>query len=254
MKMNPSIASIGAWYLFISLAVPASARKAHAWEVEARDVAQLQQMEVAGAFDFVEIGTSDYETLIETASNTSRGLSVEPLQLYIDRLPNRPHVSKVTAAIVDDSGGDKDIAVYWVDPEDIDKHHMFPQARGCNSVGAPHAIHRDLMASGQGDLVMTARVPLLSIQELFSRYGVRSVDYLKVDTEGYDTRILSGLMRHCDAQQRPSCWPRTIHFESNWITPKADRVRTVAELKSRGYLLLFEDADNVGMVLRPMGA
>ena len=207
-----------------------------------------------GAFDFIEIGTSDYETLLETASNDTIGLSVEPLQLYLDRLPDRDRVKKVAAAITDDGAGDVtnlDIPVFWVDPEDILKHNLSFFTRGCNSVGSPHPLHTTITDWGLGCLVKSARVPLLTVEQLFHRYGVRSVGVFKVDTEGYDTRILKGLMAYCDSQRRASCWPRTIVFESNQMTPRAHLVKSVAELSARGYRLLFADEDNVGMTLRP---
>jgi len=32
-------------------------------------------------YDFVEIGTSDFDTLIEQATDTTRGISIEPVRL-----------------------------------------------------------------------------------------------------------------------------------------------------------------------------
>ena len=49
--------------------------------------------------DFVEIGTSNFETLIQLASEDSKGLSVEGLKMYQDQLPDKPNVQKVNAAI-----------------------------------------------------------------------------------------------------------------------------------------------------------
>ena len=49
--------------------------------------------------DFVEIGTSNFETLIQLASEDSKGLSVEGLKMYQDELPDKPGVVKVNAAI-----------------------------------------------------------------------------------------------------------------------------------------------------------
>ena len=46
-------------------------------------------------YDFIEVGTSDFHTLIQECSDESVGLSVEPISKYLDRLPNKPNVSKV---------------------------------------------------------------------------------------------------------------------------------------------------------------
>lgn len=44
--------------------------------------------------DFIEIGTSDFDTIIQ--SNTYKhGLSIEPIKYYIDRLPNKEGVKKL---------------------------------------------------------------------------------------------------------------------------------------------------------------
>ena len=44
--------------------------------------------------DFIEIGTSDFNTLIQAAGPAAHGLSIDPISLYLDRLPNRPGCKK----------------------------------------------------------------------------------------------------------------------------------------------------------------
>ena len=43
-------------------------------------------------YDFIEIGTSDFQTLIEEASDEAIGLSVEPISYYLNKLPNPKNV------------------------------------------------------------------------------------------------------------------------------------------------------------------
>ena len=43
-------------------------------------------------YDFVEIGTSDFNTLLQS-SKDQRGLSIEPLKIYLDKLPNKKNQS-----------------------------------------------------------------------------------------------------------------------------------------------------------------
>ena len=43
-------------------------------------------------FDFVEIGTSDFDTLIAAADQNTIGLSIEPIREYLDRLPSKNFV------------------------------------------------------------------------------------------------------------------------------------------------------------------
>ena len=36
-------------------------------------------------YDFIEIGTSDFDTLIESSDDNVVGLSIEPIKYYLDR-------------------------------------------------------------------------------------------------------------------------------------------------------------------------
>ena len=47
-------------------------------------------------YDFIEIGTSDFDTLLETTTNKI-GISIEPLKYYLDSLPNNDKVIKVNS-------------------------------------------------------------------------------------------------------------------------------------------------------------
>ena len=44
-------------------------------------------------YNFIEIGTSDFRTIAETATNDKTGLCVEPLKHYLDALPNKDNIT-----------------------------------------------------------------------------------------------------------------------------------------------------------------
>lgn len=219
---------------------------------------------VTGAhFDFVEIGTSDFDTLLHTARDGMRGLSVEPLCHYLDALPNRTGMAKVCAAVTGDAadgaGGTAPATadVYFVHPDDIARHGLNNYLRGCSSLGAPHpTAGRELAARGLSHLQRSLTVPVVSVSQLFTRHGIASLDAFKVDTEGHDAAILAGLMSYCDGQPSPaaraSCWPRRIQFESNILTPRAVLVETVAGLARRGYALVTATEDDTLLEYRPL--
>ena len=82
-------------------------------------------------YDFIEIGTSDSNTLVARAKPSMRGLSVEPVRQYLDRLPNRPLVKKVNAAISNVSGITD---IYYV-PDAVRIVHGLPSwMKGTNSI------------------------------------------------------------------------------------------------------------------------
>ena len=85
-------------------------------------------------YDFIEIGTSDFDTLIESRNN-QKGISIEPLKYYLDRLPNNPDVIKVNAALSLIKGVAE---IFWVDPSDIENYGLPLWLKGCNSIYKPH--------------------------------------------------------------------------------------------------------------------
>jgi FkbM family methyltransferase len=183
-------------------------------------------------YDFIEIGTSDFGALIQTAGPEKRGLSVEPLKEYLDRLPNKPGVTKVNAAVSWHSG---EMTIFHI-PDDVRRAHGLPSwVKGTNKVGAPHpTVVRLLTERGLPlSLIKETTVPVLSVEELFEDYHIASVDFLKVDTEGHDCIILSSYLDLVDS------WPqfaaKRICFEANSLTPKADRDAVAARLRSMGY-------------------
>jgi hypothetical protein len=178
-------------------------------------------------YDFIEIGTSDIETLIEKSENQI-GLTIEPLQVYLDNLPNKEGVTKVRCAISDVDG----VAdIFWVHPADIELYNMAFWMRGCNSI---HTIHptaeRVLKEMNLEPLMRKTQCKLLSWPTLVKRYDIESVEYLKIDTEGHDCVIINGII---SSGMIPR--PRIISFEFNELTSSNTTNDTMARLCSVGY-------------------
>jgi len=198
-------------------------------------------------FDFVEIGTCDFDTETQAAGDGVRGLAVDPMRIYLDALPSPAGVQKVCAAITDDAAGEAEVDVYWIPPDVIAARGKPRDLRGCTSIRAPHPL---AASHGLADAVRTERVPLLSVGALFTMMGVASVDYLKIDTEGHDCVILRGLVRHCASH--PAAWPRRIRFECNcWTQPQV--VEDTLELlaKTGGYYVTARTLDDLELHRAP---
>lgn len=208
-------------------------------------------------YSYIEVGTSDYDTLLQRSSDSSqlRGLSVDALEIYASRLPSRSNWNTAVVAIADDkasSGGT--IQTYYMHPEDIERlcGSFCFEFRGCNSVGYPHPqVQWYLDKVGKPELLQNVTVPVMTIADLFKTHQVRSVGLLKLDTEGWDCKILGGLMAHCDASGRADCWPRMIYFESNSLTQRREVDDTVAALGSRGYKLVAQTRQDTLLERRP---
>lgn len=157
-------------------------------------------------YDFIEIGTSNFDTLIEHANDTTVGLSIEPIKHYLEQLPNRAQVNKLNMAISDKNGS---LDIYYI-PEDIIKQHELPDyLKGCNRLNEYHPLHQPYK-----HLCVRDNVEVISITELFFREKIRQVQLLKIDTEGHDCIILQNLYSHL--KNVPSeYYPRKIVFETN---------------------------------------
>jgi hypothetical protein len=191
-------------------------------------------------YDFVEIGTSDFDTLIETATDATVGLSIEPVKHYLDRLPDRPGVRKIWSAISADNVKSM-LQVYYV-PESVIKEKGLPDwLRGCNHVGDYHLQHRKL---GIEHLVETSHVPCWPIGELFEREQVTELDLLKLDTEGQDCAILLHLATWL-LTQPATARPRKIIFESNELADPDQVTAVINQFIMLGYSLQISDYDTV---------
>ena len=49
--------------------------------------------------DFIEIGTSDFDTIIQLADDNTVGFYIEPINFYLDRLPNKPNCQKKSTVL-----------------------------------------------------------------------------------------------------------------------------------------------------------
>jgi len=179
-------------------------------------------------YDFIEIGTSNFDTLIADCSDEKIGLSIEPLKVYLDVLPNKPNVTKVCAAISDDDG---EIDIYHIPISLIHKHNLPIWVKGCNSVTKPHDFARKTLGEEFYDsLVSIDKVKMMSWETLVSDYKINSIKYLKIDTEGHDHVILKSYIQECN--KNPKLFADKILFEYNESSNKLVLDEIISSLKN----------------------
>lgn len=180
-------------------------------------------------YDFIEIGTCFMDTLIEKAV-LERGLSVEPIKEYLDRLENKINVTKIHGAVVSDED-ETGLDVFYVEESDIDKYNLGSWMKGCNSIGKPHDFHTNYFACpwtwhNHPDrkslpttnlfnigIVKQKSIPCYTYKKLMNMYDIGRVNKLKIDTEGYDCKILKSVLSYYN--DKLSYLPNEISFESN---------------------------------------
>jgi hypothetical protein len=191
-------------------------------------------------YDFIEIGTSNFNTLIQTADDNAVGLSIEPIKYYLDRLPNKSNVQKLNIAISrSDECGILD--VYFVPELVIITNRLPGWLRGCNSVGEFHFQHTKL---GITDLVVKQPVLVVPIGQLFNQYNVTELKYLKIDTEGSDCSIMLHLYKFLK-NQSTSRYPKRILFESNELSVPSEVLLVKSKFIEIGYTVVQTGYDTI---------
>ena len=177
-------------------------------------------------YSFIEIGTSDFDTLIESCSDEQYGLSIEPIKYYLDRLPNKPNVTKINAAV---SHSAEDLSIYYISDDKIKEHNLPWWVRGSNSVNHPHPFTiKEIGEKLYYELVTIDKVPTITWKMLLNEYDIEGIDYLKIDTEGYDHIILNDYLDL--AKKYPQIMANKIKFEYH---PEVSNVNELDKLLFR---------------------
>lgn len=190
--------------------------------------------------DFVEIGTSNFDTLIQTCSDKDTGISVEPLLFYLNDLPDRPNVKKVNMAITHNKPSNL-MYIYYIPPEVVDKFNLPVWFKGCNKIGNYHPLH---IYHNVKQHVEILKVQLLNVDEFMKMFEIRKIKFLKIDTEGHDTTILKGFHEFM-VKNGVEYYPSKIKFESNEHTSSKDVDNIISMYVKLGYKLISRGYDTL---------
>ena len=195
-------------------------------------------------YDFIEIGTSNFDTLIQSADNNTTGISVDAVKYYIDTLPDKVHCKKINVGI---SNINSTVDVFYIPENIIKQNNLQPWFKGCNSINKYHPLH---IKHNVSHLCKIDKVKVITTYELFYQNNVRNVKYLKIDTEGHDTVILKSLFFYI--KFLPTIfYPNKILFETNEHSNSMEVDEIIQlyknigyKLESRGYdtILIFKDS------------
>jgi len=174
--------------------------------------------------DFLEIGTSNFDTLLQLADHKTIGISVEPIKYYLDSLPSPANVLKINAAI-SITNTSEDIDLYYIPNEQIRKNKLPRYFKGCNKLGSMHPKIIEHKLEHLAEKIIVKQIP---IAEFLVQYNIRKIKFLKIDTEGGDTFILEYLYQYLIDKSREYL-PQKIRFETNKLNP-TDRVNNIIYL------------------------
>lgn len=191
--------------------------------------------------DYIEIGTSDFDTLVETSDGI--GISIEPLSFYLENLPNKNTNTKLNVAISDVDGEE---TIYFINPNDIISNKLPKWLKGCNSIRTPHpSALKILNELGKLHLYKSKLIKTITWDTLIRENNITYVDYLKLDTEGHDTVIINSILN-----SNLNLLPNKIFFESNVLTSREKIDDVLVKLKDRGYMIVQDFGDNILLELK----
>ena len=194
-------------------------------------------------YEFIEIGTSNFDTIIENTDNETFGITIEPIKYYLDKLPNKRNVKKINKAVTDFvSSENKKIIMHYIPEDVIDKHNLGWWLKGCNSVNDYHLLHKNYNIQ---HLVSKEEVDVISIKDLFLENNVGCLNLLKIDTEGHDVIILQGLHDYLSKLENKDLYPKKIIFESNAMSSSESVDDIIKKFTSIGYELISRGEDTV---------
>ena len=216
------------------------------------------------SLDYLEIGTSDFDTLAEavnrdavrgmSSSALPRGVSVEALPLYVAAVMNKtshvPHSAHaiLNYAVVAAAPHNATIEVFYIHPNDLRRYKLPQYLRGCNSVGAPHPTAlRKLRSRSLLRLLRQTSVPVVSLAALLDMVGGCRLGLLKIDVEGMDAALLLAYASFLWA--RRECRADLIRFEVGNFTGATyarDISAAIAALRSVGYVELWQTSTPSG--------
>ena len=191
--------------------------------------------------DFIEIGTSDFDTEIQKNDNKI-GLSVDAVKYYIDNLPDKTGCIKINNGISNFNG---EITINYISIENIKKYNLPHWVKGCNSVNHYHPTVTKLFLK-QGlqieDIATSYKVPCKTLLFLLSEYDVDGFYLLKIDTEGHDSIILEHFLEN---NKNNKLFPHKIIFESNRLSSKKDIKNIIKISQKIGYDLISSGIDTI---------
>jgi len=194
-------------------------------------------------YDFIEIGTCDFNTLAESSPPGTVGLSVEPVGQYIKSLPVTKNITKIHGAVTHDKTTDSVCVTYIPQAKINELHPDKGWLKGCNCIDGIHPLINKYQLS---DHVVKEKVPLYNFKELISKYYIKQVDKIKIDTEGHDHIIMLGVLEYI-SDLDVDRYPKHIQFEHHPTVCQADAdvSHIIKKLIDHGYKAHQEQNDYI---------
>jgi FkbM family methyltransferase len=149
-------------------------------------------------YNFVDIGTSIFQTSLDTANNNTIGLLIEPVKEYYDALPTPfPGIKKGNFAISNYNGlgtmkipYSDDMNVEYESKEN--SRHIRKRPFGVSTLDFDRTFKRNHKIKEQ-------KCEVITFKKMCEIYNITEIDYLKIDVEGSEHLLMPQIVEMLDA-------------------------------------------------------
>lgn len=188
-------------------------------------------------YNFVELGSSEYNTLSKETPELVRGILINPIPEILNNIADKPNVIKIAKSVARMPNQTQE-DVWFIPKQDVTDggypYWLFDKV----SYGTLHEHHQN---PNLAHLLQKRTVPTTSIQEVFETNNVEKVGILSLYSVDKDTEILLNALPYLSTKQDK---PAQIRFSIERILPnKIDEVITA--YSTIGYSLKLNDGNFV---------
>ena len=188
---------------------------------------------------FVEIGSSDFDTLLPLVDNGWGGIFVEPSSESLNCIKKHPHHDNVFFENIALSSYDGEIEYIYYDSSLMEQGESLDWVRGVGSTDLDLNIMNANPQWKEYESVVT--VKCLTLDSLLDKYEVNNIDFMKIDVEGAERDVL----HNYSWRVKPIFLKiETKHWDSYYNFYKID-VRSEIDimLRKNNYLTWYEEND-----------
>jgi FkbM family methyltransferase len=181
-------------------------------------------------YKFIDIGCGINSVSTDRFGVDAVGMLVEPIKEYLDILPSGNNIIKENCAIFNTDGQIEFNAVIVDNPRYFTEKEMQSQ-ENLNIFQKQYAFsgHSSVYSKTNLKHFKKIIVPCLTLKSLFNKHNVTSIDYLKIDVEGFENILLLQLLNLM--KKNKICVNKEIKFEYNHLSDlkKLDNVTKIFE-------------------------
>ena len=199
-------------------------------------------------YDFIEIGSCDFDTLVEKADDQKYGISIDVMQHYLDRLPEPKNCKKICVAISDTE--DEEVELHYIPEDLIEKHKLPGWVHGGPRLYDRHPfllilLNYDEYKIDPDEVYKTKTVKTKRLKTIVDENNVTGIKILKIDTEGMDDRIIIDYLDSCQNEGYP--YPFLIYYE-HILLPFGRREELLHKAANHGYGIQQEALENTTLI------